>query len=295
MRQGEFDCPPPDPQPRPPRHRLPAGATDCHAHVIGPASRYPFVSNRSYTPPDALLPDYLHVLRTLGLRRAVLVQPSMHGDDNTVMMNAVAEAEGVVELRAVVVVPPRIAEADLAALHARGARGVRINMLYAGGNVGLSAAAETAARIRDFGWHLQVLADVSQIGDSLAQLSALPVPVVVDHFGHLPAGRGVADKGFAALLELVRRGNTWVKLSAPYRLAGEEIPYADVRPFCEALVRANADRMLWGTDWPHTVCRLRMPNDGDLLDLICAWLHDEALIAKVLVENPAALYGFAPP
>jgi 2-pyrone-4,6-dicarboxylate lactonase len=292
MGDGKFDCAPPDPHPRPPHCRVPAGATDCHAHIIGPASRYPFVSDRSYTPPDALLADYLRVLRVLGLRRAVLVQPSMHGDDNTAMMNAIAEAKGV-DLRAVVVVRPDVADAELAALHARGARGVRINLIYAGGNVGLQAAAEIAARIRDFGWHLQILADVSQIGDNLAQLSALPVPVVVDHFGHLPAARGIADKGFAALLELVRRGNAWVKLSAPYRLASDELPYADVRPFCEALVRASADRMLWGTDWPHTTCRLRMPNDGDLLDLICAWLGDEALISKVLVENPAVLYGFA--
>jgi len=291
MASHDPHCPPPDPFPRRPRHPVPAGATDCHAHIIGPASRYPFVENRSYTPPDALLPDYLHVLKTIGFTRAVLVQPSMHGDDNTVMMTAMAEAHGI-DMRAVVVVPPTIDEASLVHLHQRGARGVRINLIYSGGNVDVASAAEIAARIRDLGWHLQLLADVSQIGDALLDLEKLPVPLVFDHLGHLPAGKGVADRGFSALLEMVKRGRTWVKLSGAYRLADTDLPYPDVRPFCDMLVAANADRMLWGTDWPHTVCRHRMPNDGDLVELICDWLGSEPLIRKVFVTNPERLYGF---
>ncbi len=284
-------CPPPDPNPRPPRHRIPAGATDCHAHVIGPASRYPFVANRSYTPPDALLPNYLHVLKTLGFTRSVLVQPSMHGDDNTVMMNAIADADEL-DMRAVIVVPADIDEKTLAKLHEGGARGVRINLIYSGGNVDVTSAKEIAARISDFGWHLQFLADVSQVGKSLTELEKLPVPLVFDHFGHLPASKDVTDKGFDALIEMVKRGRTWVKLSGAYRVAGHNFPYPDVRPFSDALVAANADRMLWGTDWPHTVCQHRMPNDGALADLICDWLGSEWLIEKVFVTNPAQLYGF---
>lgn len=290
--QTPFDahCPPPDPRPRSPRARIPAGATDCHAHVIGPAWRYPFVAIRSYTPPDALLPDYQQMLDTLGFTRAVLVQPSIHGDDNTVMMHAIAEARGL-DMRAVVVVPPDIEEASLRALHAQGARGVRINLIYAGGNVGLGAAAAISSRIVDFGWHLQVLANVSAIPDLMPEMARLPVPVVFDHFGHIPARKGAADKGFAAMLEMLRRGNTWVKISGAYRLSDAGFPYADVRPLCEALLQANPDRLIWGTDWPHTVTPA-MPNDGDLIDLICEWLGDEALIEKVLVKNPERLYGF---
>ena len=290
--QTPFDahCPAPDPHPRRPHARIPAGATDCHAHIIGPAWHYPFVANRSYTPPDALLPDYQQMLDTLGFTRAVLVQPSIHGDDNTVMMHALAEARGL-DMRAVVVVPPDIDEASLRALHAQGARGVRINLIYAGGNVDLGAAAAISSRIVDLGWHLQVLADVSAIPDLVPELARLPVPVVFDHFGHMPARNGVADKGFAAMLEMLRRGNTWVKISGAYRLSDAGLPYADVRPLCEALFQANPDRLIWGTDWPHTVTAA-MPNDGDLVDLICEWLSDEALVEKVLVKNPERLYGF---
>ena len=292
MEDFDAHCPPPDRHPRRPRARIPGGATDCHSHVIGPARQYPFVADRSYTPPDALLTDYLHMLRTLGLERAVLVQPSMHGSDNTVMMSALAAAG--IDMRAIVVIPPDIGERDLITLHERGARGVRINLIYSGGNVGIGAATEMAARIRDFGWHLELLADVSQIADSLPALSKISVPLVFDHFGHMPAGRGVASSGFMALLEMVRRGSTWVKLSGAYRIAGGDFPYSDARSLCDALVEANADRMLWGTDWPHTVCPYPMPNDGDLLDLICEWLADDDLIKKVLVANPSSLYRFRP-
>ncbi len=293
MRQKTpFDahCPPPQAQPRKPSTRIPKGATDCHAHVIGPAWRYPFVASRSYTPPDALLEDYRHMLRTLGLSRSVLVQPSMHGDDNTVMMHAIAEATDI-KMRAVVVVPPDIEEAKLQELHDAGARGVRINLIYAGGNVDLRAASQLAARIRDFGWHMQVLADVSAIPDVMPMLARLPVPVVFDHFGHMPAGKGVNDKGFTALVEMVKGENTWVKLSGAYRLSSQRFPYADVWPLCDALVAANPDRLVWGTDWPHTVTP-DMPNDGDLIDLICSWLSDPLLIEKILVWNPTQLYRF---
>lgn len=284
-------CPPPDPNPRPPRHAAPSGATDSHAHIIGPAAKYPFVPERSYTPPDALLPDYLNVLGTLGFDRAVLVQPSMHGDDNSVMMRAIADADDI-DMRAVVVVPPDISKSDLLHLHDQGARGVRINLVYMGGNVGFQQADEISRVIADLGWHIQFLADISQIGESLLELERLPVPLVFDHFGHFPASKGSKDSGFAALIELVKRGKTWVKLSGAYRITKAELPYPDVHPLCEALVSAGQDRLIWGTDWPHTVCQQAMPNDGDLFDTLYGWLGSDALLEKVLVHNPAKLYGF---
>lgn len=287
----ERTCPAPDPVPRRPRHRLPAGATDCHAHVIGPAAAFPFVEDRSYTPPDALLPAYLHVLETLGFGRSVLVQPSMHGDDNTVMLRAMAEARGV-EFRAVAVVSPDIADAELEQLHDAGVRGVRINLVYDGGGVGLDAASRIAERIAGMGWHIQFLADISRIGAGLTALERLPVPIVFDHLGHLPASAGTGDPGFSALAEMVKRGKTWVKLSGAYRVAEHDFPYPDARPFCEALLAASPARLVWGTDWPHTVCRHPMPNDGDLLDLFCDWVGSANLLKRILVDNPAELYGF---
>ena len=291
MKETELDYPPPDPRPNPPHFTAPANSCDCHAHVIGPADKYPFVFDRSYTPPDALLPEYLNVLRVLGLQRAVLVQPSMHGTDNTAMMDAIREATSF-DLRAIVVVPPNVTEKELATLHRNGARGVRLNLIYRGGGVGVDAASEMAARVRDFGWHLQILADVSQLGGELIKLSGLPAPLVFDHMGHLAATKGIQDKGFAALLELVRRGNTWVKLSGAYRLTAEKFPYADVQPLADALLKTSTERMLWGTDWPHTLCRAEMPNDGDLLDLLRQWVRDDLLLQKILVENPAEVYSF---
>ena len=202
---GSIACPPPDPNPRTPRYKAPANACDCHAHVIGPAARYPFVFDRSYTPPDALLSDYLHMLRVIGIQRSVLVQPSMHGTDNTVMMNAIAATAGI-DMRAVVVVPSDVTDAELSALHQGGARGVRLNMIYSGGGVGLGEARMLAERIKSFGWHLQVLIDVTTIGDaSIFALAALPVPLVVDHMGHFDARKGKEDKGFQALLDLMER------------------------------------------------------------------------------------------
>lgn len=294
MTAPQIACPAPDPKPHGPGFAVPAGACDCHAHVIGPVRRYPFVPIRSYTPPDALLQDYLAVVGALGLTRTVLVQPSMYGTDNSVMLDAIRQLDRSgtgPEARAVAVVPPDVPDAELERLHARGVRGVRVNMVYAGGGLGLGSVHTIAERIRSFGWHIQILADVSRIAPEMVELGRLPVPVVFDHFGHLGAARGARDPGFLALVELARRGAAWVKLSGAYRLTQQhELPYDDVRPLADALITAAPDRLLWGTDWPHTVCPVAMPNDGDLLDLLQVWAPDETLRRRILVDNPSQLY-----
>jgi predicted TIM-barrel fold metal-dependent hydrolase len=284
--------PGPDPSPTPPGFVPPPGACDCHAHVFGPQDRYPYVAGRTYTPPDCPLPAYRRMLDTLGLARCVLVQPSVYGADNRLMMACLDELGAAA--RGVAVMSPRATDAELEALHARGVRGLRLNLIYSGGGVGLGDAEALAARIAPLGWHLQFLVDVSATPDLRRRLARLPVPCVIDHMGHLPAAKGVRDAGFRDLLDALAEGRTWVKLSGAYRMTAlADPPYDDVRPMAEALIAANPDRLVWGSDWPHPALHVPMPNDGTLLDLLAAWAPDALLRRRILVDNPARLYGFA--
>lgn len=278
-----------DRMPRRPRLVLPVGSCDCHAHIMGPAERYPYGTPRSYTPPDALLTEYLGMHAIVGVDRGVLVQPSVYGTDNRNMLNAMAVAGG--RLRGVGVIDASIPEAELERMHAAGVRGVRFNLLFKGGPP-MMEAARVAERIARLGWHLQFLIDVGAHPDLDRRFADFPVPVVIDHMGHMPAGRGTDDPGFRALLRLLDGGRCWVKLSAPYRVSGGGPPYADVVPIARALVERRPDRIVWGTDWPHPAIAGPMPNDGALVDLLADWVPDDTVRRCILVDNPAVLYDF---
>ena len=294
VRIGEPPCPPPDPAPRPPSFTMPRFAADCHAHAIGPAQVYPFVEDRSYTPTDASIAAYLNVAKTLGLERTVLVQPSMHGIDNRPILGAIESPPDCgIEFRAVAVVAPETSERDYLDLHRRGVRGLRLNLIYRGGHSALDQAFFFAERIKDLGWHLQILCDVSEAKDVIGGLDRLSVPIVFDHFGHLSAAKGIHDPGFRTMLAMVRDGNAWVKISGAYRITRQRFPYEDVRPFAECLIDAASHRLVWGTDWPHTVTS-PMPNDGDMVDLFHSWMPDRKTLEMILVENPQRLYQFTP-
>ena len=283
-------CAGPDEDPRASRITPPKGACDCHAHVFGPIERYPYVSDRSYTPPEASYEVYRRMLGVLGLDRAVIVQPSVHGTDNRVTMDAVDRAEG--DFRAVVVVDDAVTDAELEDMSARGARGVRLNLLYRSGSE-VSDVRRLAERIAPLGWHMQMLIDVSTFGDLRDRLGDLPVDVVFDHMGHLPASKGIEDHGFQDMLAMIREGRAWAKLSGSYRFTGEKTaPYSDVVPFARAILAAGSDRCVWATDWPHPTVAIPMPNDGALLDMLADWVPDEATRNRILVANPAKLYGF---
>lgn len=284
-------CAGPDPVPRASKIVPPPGACDCHAHVFGPVDRFPYVADRSYTPPEASYEAYRHMLSVLGLERAVIVQPSVHGTDNRVTMDAVARAGG--DFRAVVVVDDAVTDRELEELASGGARGVRLNLLYRSGSE-VSDVRRLAERVAPLGWHLQMLIDVSTFGDLRRELGELPVKVVFDHMGHLPAAKGTSDPGFTDMLAMIREGRAWAKLSGAYRFTGEtQAPYADVVPFARAIVEAGPDRCVWATDWPHPSVTIPMPNDGALLDMLADWVPDEATRNDILVANPAKLYGFA--
>jgi predicted TIM-barrel fold metal-dependent hydrolase len=283
-------CQPADPNVRPPKFKLPLLACDTHAHVFGPPTRYPYIAERTYTPPDASVQNYMALHRALGIERGVLVQPSVYGTDNRAMIDALLQLGG--RYRGVAVVPADVSDEELRRLHDVGVRGVRVNLLFKGG-ISFAVVGHIAERIRPMRWHIQVLADVSEFPRLFERLSGLPVDVVIDHMGHIPTVKGVDHPGFQALLKLLETGRCWVKLSGAYRVTCEvKAPYRDVLPFATALVEKAPQRMVWGSDWPHPFVHIPMPNDAALLDMLADWVPDTALRERILVHNPAALYDF---
>jgi 2-pyrone-4,6-dicarboxylate lactonase len=288
-------CAPHDPAPRAPSIAVPRNACDCHAHVCGPAPRYPYAANRIYTPPDALMPEYRHMLDTLGVDRAVLVQPSVYGTDNRAMLDALDTDPQ--RLRGVAVVEFDVSVAEIEAMHARGVRGARCNIVDLTDGKGVlpvAALKSLAERIAAFGWHIEFLMHVDEFPDLDRQLAPIQVPMVFGHLGYVPAARGLHTAGFEALLRLMRGGQAWVKMTAPYRLTGSALPYGDVDAFAARLVEAAPQRLVWGSDWPHVICKTAMPNDGDLFDIFTRWVPDAEVRHRILVDNPAQLYGFQP-
>jgi len=282
-------CQPPHSDLSPPKFVAPPGACDCHLHIIGPPKHYPCVPNRSYTPVEAHVEHYRNVHTALRLERAVVVQPSFYGTDNRCTHDAILASNG--RWRGVAVVDPAISESELAKLHEAGFRGVRINLLFKGG-LAMEVLEQIAELIRPLGWHVQLLVDGRDLPELALRLRKLPVPFVVDHMGHMPTSVGAGHPGFQKLLQLAREG-CWVKLSGPYRVSGQPYPYEDVLPFVRALVEAAPSRMVWGTDWPHPAVKAAIPRVGDLMDLLPRWIPDAETRRRVLVENPARLYGFA--
>jgi len=268
---------------------MPAGACDCHAHVLGPPEIYPYVEERSYTPPTATLEAYQSLHRVLGIERAVVVQPSVHGTDNRVTLDAIAGYGP--NARGVAVVDATVDDRELVRLNDRGIRGLRLNVLF-GGGVGMHALEALAERIADMGWHVQLLVDARDLVELAPRLRRLTVPVVVDHMGHMSVASGIDNSGFQTLVDLVRDGVCWIKLSGNYRISAEGPPYVDAIPFARALIEAGPERMVWGSDWPHPALNDFMPNDGGLLDALDDYAPDPDLKRAILVDNPAKLYGF---
>ena len=290
-------CAPPDRHPRGPRTPFPALSCDTHAHIVGPAVRFPYVKERIYTPPDSTYDDYRALLTALGVQRAVLVQPSVYGADNAAMLDAMRRfGSGV---RAVAVTDPSVSEAEIKALHEAGVRGLRLNVVDRRENKNVVPAAmlrEVAKRIAPFGWHIELLVNVDEAKDFANAAADIPVPIVLGHLGYPKSGAGHWTKhaAFADMLRLIDRGRCWIKLTGPYRITGSaDVPYDDVDAAAHALVAAAPQRLVWGTDWPHVMKKKPMANDGDMADLLERWIPDAKTRARVLVDNPAELYGFA--
>ena len=273
---------------------LPAGATDTHAHICGPKSQYAYFSERVYTPPDCLLPAYSHMLKTLGVERAVLVQPSVYGTDNTAMLDAMKVAGP--SFRGVGVVADDISETELKALHASGVRGVRVNIVDVPnrkpGTLPMETLKKLANKVKPFGWHMEFLAHVDEFPDLDNMLDGFPVDTVYGHLGYMKTDKGIAHPGFQALLRLMKAGKAWVKLTGPYRISLQAMPHADTDVYAHELIKAAPQQVIWGSDWPHVMVKGAMPNDGDICNLLGNWVIDAAIRKQVLVDNPARLYGF---
>ncbi|HEX2115846.1 MAG TPA: amidohydrolase family protein [Alphaproteobacteria bacterium] len=271
-----------------PKLKAPPGTCDTHMHVYEPG--YP-ARPEVAKPPVAPVTDYLRLCKRLGIARTVFVQPNAYGADNSCMLAAM-KAYGP-NARGVAVVTPDVSDAELDRLTKAGIRAIRF-MLLPGGPLSWDVFDTLTARVRPFGWHVNLQIDGRTFAEHEAQLRRLPGNLVVDHVGKFLEPVPTDHPGFRALLRLLETGRTWVKLSAPYEVSRSGAPlYSDVGVLAKALVNAAPDRMLWASNWPHPSAKPEhIPDDADLLDLLLGWAPDEATRRKILVDNPARLYGF---
>jgi predicted TIM-barrel fold metal-dependent hydrolase len=280
---------------------VPRGACDCHVHVFDPAS-YPYASGRVYTPPPATVGDLMNLQNALHFDRVVIVTPSVYGVDNACTMNAM-KTLGPGRARGVAVVDKTIGAAQLDDMAAAGIRGVRLNFETAGErnpDNARRALAATAEQIKDRGWHIQLNAALSLVVALRDELAALPMPIVIDHFARSKAAAGPDQPGFDVLLALVKSGRAYVKLSATYRISDQPPHYPDAPPIARAIINANPDRAVWGTNWPHPgrgksredIAPPHESDDGAQLNQVPRWAADPVILKKILVDNPARLYGF---
>jgi D-galactarolactone isomerase len=273
-----------------PQLSAPPGACDTHMHIYD--HRFPLASSATFDPPDALVPRYLAMRKRLGVERNVVVQPTAYGRDNRCTLEAMAAIGP--SARGVAVVDESVSDAELERLTKAGIRGARFHML-AGAPLPWEILDAVAARTHEFGWHVQLQLDGRELPQREAMVRQVAGTLVIDHVGKFLEPVTVDHPSFRLLLRLLENGRTYVKLSAPYEVSKVGEPhYDDVGALAKALVRAAPDRMLWATNWPHPtpVTASPKPDDADLLDMLLDWVGDEATRRKVLVDNPAKLYGF---
>ncbi len=292
MNQPEPTILAPDPDTRIPAFRLPPLTCDSHCHIFGPHARYPYAPGRSYTPHDAPLSAFRVLHGKLGVERAVIVNATCHGRDNSVVTDAIAESGG--RYLGVANIDESFTDRELERLTEQGIRGCRFTFVRRLGAVpDLAAFQRIIKRIKPLGWHVDLYFEAQDVPDFVPMLRALPLTYVIDHMGGVRAGAIHDAASFAALVELLRTDeNCWMKVTGPERISAAGPPFHDVVPFARALIAAAPDRVLWGTDWPHPNVKL-MPNDGDLVDIVPHYTADPALQQALLVDNPARLYRFA--
>jgi predicted TIM-barrel fold metal-dependent hydrolase len=286
-----------------PSFQVPSHACDCHIHIIGPQTLYPMTSPRVYTPPEADTQMLRNHLSQLHLSRVVMIQPSFYGSDNRLQLKAAAEFNG--NARVVIVIDDQTSEQELAGMVAQGARGVRLNLQTAGVfDVGIASRQmiETAARVKEHNMHIQIYATTKVITGLAPVIEKLSVPVVLDHFASIKAKGFEKSAELPTVLELVKTGKVYVKLSGVYRVSEATPDYSEVKALAQTLLETNQDRMVWASDWPHTntvagtpytqVTPFQMIDDVRVFNLLADWIEDKKLMEKVLALNPQKLYHF---
>jgi predicted TIM-barrel fold metal-dependent hydrolase len=285
---------------------VPAGSCDCHVHIFGDPQRYPFFVGRVYTPEPASVAEVRTLHGALHIDRVVVVQPSVYGTDNACTLDAIRQIGS--RARGVAVIDANTPDAALGDMARAGIRGIRLNLATAGitdPSAALARFQAAAARAKVHNWHIQLNTSLKMIEALSPQLLASPVPLVFDHFGGAVGSRGIEQSGFGALVNLVKAGTAYVKISAAADQVSTRAPdYPDVLPLARALVSANAQRVLWGTNWPHPdsavkpgrkntdIAPLVQIDDGRVLNLLPVWVPDALTRRGILVDNPARLYGF---
>jgi 2-pyrone-4,6-dicarboxylate lactonase len=292
-------CMPPDPNTRKPSFALPPNSCDTHFHIFGPPEEFPFAPTRQYTPPAAPLEHYLNMAAVVGIERGIVDQPSVQGLDNSVTLDAIKQAGG--RFRGVARIDDKTPASEIKKLHEGGIRGVRFNLLdRPRGNVALDVFDRAVERIAEFGWSVDLHIDPKNLLEQERRIRALPTRVVIDHLARVDPADGPGQPAFQLLLDLLKNDRFCVKVSGADKLCKNGVgfylglPYIDVVPFARAAIATAPDRVIWGTDWPHSnnFTPGKTPNDGDLADLLLQFAPDEKIRKKILVDNPARLYGF---
>lgn len=282
---------PPDPNTRKPKFTPPPLACDAHCHIFGPGSKFPYAKDAAYEPPDSPFEALQSLHRKLGLERAVIVHASCHGSDMRVTLDGIARSKGA--YRGTAIIDEQYTEKDFQRMHDGGIRAVRFNFVkHLGGRPDMQFFQRTIQRIRQMGWHLILHLDATDLVEFQDLFRRIPVPMVIDHMGRVKAAGGLEQEPFRILLGWMQQENFWVKVCGAERVSSMGPPFTDAVPFAQALIAAAPDRILWGTDWPHPNVGAHMPNDGDLVDLFPLMAPDPVVQRKILVENPARLYGF---
>jgi 2-pyrone-4,6-dicarboxylate lactonase len=287
-------CLPPDAHPITPSLKLPPGACDAHCHVFGPAAKFPYSADRSYTPPDAPVEMLRRLHARLGIARAVIVHASCHGTEMDVTLDAIASSNG--SYRGVACVEDSVTDRELRRLHEGGIRGIRFNFVkHLGGVPDLKVFHRLLARIKPLGWHVVLHFDAEDLLTQQELLGGIEVPFIIDHMGRVKAAEGVQQRPFQMLLNLYRNNPlAWIKICGAERVSVGKRPFRDAVPFAQALIAVDSHRILWGTDWPHPNISKDMPNDGELVDLFGEICPDETLQQRILVQNPTRMYWGEP-
>lgn len=286
-------CQAPSAEVRHPRTPLPANTCDSHLHILGPAREYAYSSERVYTPPDCLLEDYARVRDYLGVKRCVIVQPSVYGSDNRVLLSALQELGS--QARGVVVLSGRETKGELARMHMLGVRGVRVNLVDVKSvrpDLPREQLDRVAEMIRPMGWHLELLMHVDEYPEMESTLGDLEVQIVFGHAGYLSRQvKDIRHSGMQAMLSLMKSGCAWAKVTAPYRVA-DSPDYSKAGQIVRWLATECPSRLVWGTDWPHVMVKGAMPHDADLSDAVNEWIPDRDQRTAIFADNAARLYGW---